>query len=184
MLTKKLRKRTERLQQKYKRKIVNPGTEIEKYYLFNFDDGTQQGWVRGGSSPNWCSIGGERSLLYSFYHSPHYSIRPGLGPGGTDVNGMAQIFDFTDLSEDSSIQISWFQGKTYLYDTSAITITIIECPALNQIYYWAGENPPYLSWKQLSRDISVCVGKKVVIYFSKGYGSGNLAMDDIEITVS
>lgn len=161
-----LRKRLERLQQKFRRKPSPP--PIEGLY-FNFDDGTTQGW-KGGNYYDPCSpLNDERDLSSTFFHSPPYSIRTNVSNGTFTIAGVQKAFT---LSESSLLN---FWGY-YNYPTGYISalVDIYECPN-NNLLLQAGTLPAQ-EWTQVNIDLSEFAGKTVRIYFSGGV---NVYIDDI-----
>jgi len=153
--------------------------------LFNFDDGTSQGWfvtaINMGSIVCECPSPDAPDVVNWFSHSSPYCVRPSVHTTWIPAvhnRGIAKLYDFRLM--DKIIITNWIYA--YYYSHDFWNLRCFDCDTFAEVFteYITGFAPG--TWTEKVNNVSSqCKGRRICVTFCRGLGSDDIYMDDIHI---
>lgn len=149
---------------------------LPEYQLWNFDDGTTQGW----SILNTSYV----SVESTYYHSPPYAIRFSDRYGTSVVDSLSRNFNLANV-KSATIKY-WLRRFGYGYGYWSFKVKDLDT---STVYTIVDQQLVPASWTQYTHDLSDYVNKniQVIFAFKHTYGEGKWGyqvLDDIELYIS
>lgn len=154
---------------------------LPEYLLWNFDDGTFQGWGYNSS---------KAQLVTDYYHSPPYSISVYLYGQAGPIYMLSRTFNFANVK---SVTLKlWTMSKQY---NANLRLRVVDPDTGNNLFaspFWEPRDEfGYGIWGQKEFDLSDFINRKVKIYIDLTTAPGcpgdiryYAYIDDIELYVS